>query len=190
MHPNWRIPEENEKPFRDALNHAGLRHVSELHTMLEQMPEEQLAGSIGLCGFVSAYTAIDVVSRRWPTDAGLRQMAQGIAEEGTEYERFGVTEQNVYLWLSQCAIGLNAYTDVFADAFDDPYKFMAAPFFFTANIIARFRPRESDIGDFLDLIETAYEQAFAVDLNLLPALMVRNRLAQKTQEQGASTGNQ
>ena len=190
MHPSWRIPVGNEKPFRDALNHASMRRAGELHSMLQQMPEEQLAGSTGLCSYVSAYTAIDVVSRRWPTDDGLRRMAQAIAEEDNSYEQFGVTEQNMYLWLSQCALGFNAYNSVFVDVFDDTRKFMAAPFFFTVNMLSRFRPKESTMGDFLDMIETAYETAFALDLNVLPALMVRDRITRKVQAQGAGTGNQ
>jgi hypothetical protein len=44
MHPGWRIPAEIEKPFRDALDHAAKRRVSELHSMLERLTEEQMAG--------------------------------------------------------------------------------------------------------------------------------------------------
>ena len=189
MHPSWRIPEKSEETFREALNQASMRRVSELHSMLERLPEEQLAGIVGLCGLVSAYTAIDVVGRRWPTDAGLRQMAQGIAEGENSDEQFGVTEQNVYLWLSQCALGFRAYAEVFGDLFDDPYKFLAAPFFFTINVLARFRPKETPIGDFLNVIEDAYEKAWLLDLNLLPALMVRARIPQPQQAPDTSAGS-
>jgi hypothetical protein len=180
--PGLGIPDESEHFFREALNHAGQCHVSELHDMLEPMPDEQLSGIIGLCGLVSAYTVIDVMGRAWPTDDGLRQIAHVITEEGKDYEQFGVTEQNLHLWLSQCAIRFNAYAEVFVDTFDDPRMFVAAPFFFTANIVARFRPRESRTGDFLDMIENAYESAFAFDPKLLPALMVRDRITRKAQE--------
>jgi hypothetical protein len=189
MHPSWRIPAEAEESFREALNLASTRRVSELHIMLERLPEEQLAGIVGLCGFVTAYTAIDVVERRWPTDAGLHRMAQGITEGENRDEQFGVTEQNLYLWLSQCALGFRAYAEVFGDLFDDPYKFLAAPFFFTVNVLIRFRPKETPIGDFLDMIEDAYEKAWLLDLNLLPALMVRARMPQPQQASDTSAGS-
>jgi hypothetical protein len=178
MHPSWRIPEELEKPFRKALDHASQRRVSELHSMLGQLTEEQLDTAVGLCGLVSAYTIINTVSRRWPTDAGLRHAARRITEGDNRDEQYGVTEQNVYLWLSQCALGFKAYAEIFGDVFDDPYELMAAPFFFTINLLARFHPKETSPSDFLNLIETAYETASLLDLNLLPALMVRARMPQ------------
>jgi hypothetical protein len=189
MKPSWRIPEETEKPFRKALDHASARRVSELHDMLFRLPEERLAEAVGLCGFVSAYTAIDVVERRWPTDAGLRRIAERITEGENRDEQFGVTEQNLYLWLSQCALGFKAYAEVFGDVFDDPHEFLAAPFFFTINLLARFHPKETSVSDFLNLIETAYEGAWTLDLNLLPALMVRARVPQPEQVPGGGTGS-
>ena len=182
MQTTWRIPQETEKPFRAALDHASMRRVSELHSMLERLPEDQLAGAVGLCGLATAYTAIDVVERMWPTDAQLRRIAERTVAGENPDEQFGVTEQNVYLWLSQVAFGLRAYSEVFGDLFDDPYKFLAAPFFFTINLLARSIPKGTTVGDFLNLIENAYEGAGVLDLNLLPALMVRARLEKKAQE--------
>jgi hypothetical protein len=181
MHPSWRIPEETEKPFRKALDHASRHEVSEMHSMLEQLTQEQLEGAAGLCGLVSAYTVINAVSRRWPTDTGLRHMAKLITEGENRYEQYGVTEQNIYLWVSQCALGFKSYAEIFGDVFDDGYEFMAAPFFFTFNLLAWFHPKDTSVGDFLNLIETAYETASLLDLNLLPALMVRARMPQPEQ---------
>jgi hypothetical protein len=181
MYPSWRIPEELEKAFRDALNHASKRRVSELHSMLEQFTPEQLGITIGLCGLVSAYTVINAVDRRWPTDAGLRHTAKIITEGENRDEQCGVTEQNVYLWLSECTFGFKAYVEIFDGVFDDPHEFAAAPFFFTINLIAWFRPKGTSVSDFLNLVETAYERAWLLDLNLLPALMVRARMPQPEQ---------
>ena len=187
MHPSWRIPEEIEKSFRTALDHASKRRVSELHSMLEQLTEEQLDGAVGLCGLVSAYTVINTISRRWPTDAGLRHMAKRMTEGENRDEQCGVTEQNVYLWVSQCVFGFKPYAEIFDGVFDDPYEFMAAPFFFTINLLAWFRPEGTSVSDFLNLVETAYERAWLLDLNLLPALMVRARMPQP--EQAPDTRN-
>lgn len=189
MQPSWRLPEESEKPFRTALGHAAKRRSSELGDMLAQMSDEQLAGAVGLCAIVSAYTAIDVTKRKWPTDPQLDEIAKVTVEGGTSFAEFGVTEKNVHLWLSQCALGFKSYADVFGDRFDDSYKFLAAPFFLTVNLLATFVPKGQTIWEFLNTIETAYEAAWQADLNLLPALMVRARMPQAEQTLGATPGN-
>jgi len=188
MNQSWRIPAEVEKSFRDALGHASKRRLSELHGLLEELPEGQLVGAAGLCGLASAYTAIDVVERRWPTDDGLRRIAAKTVEGNNPDEQFGVTEENLYLWLAQCALGFNAYSEVFKDRFTDKHTFLAAPFFFTINVLATFSPKSKSVWEFLDSIENAYEAASLLDLNLLPALMVRARMPQPNQNpNGASS---
>lgn len=178
MNPSWRLPKEIEKPFRKALDHASKRRISELHGLLGEMTDEQIAGAIGLCGFATAYVAIDVVERRWPTDAGLRRMAENLMKDGNPDERFGVTAENVYLFTSQCALGFKPYADVFADIFSNPDELLTAPFFITINVLAAYVPKGQTIWEFLEQIESAYEGAWMLDLNLLPALMVRARMPQ------------
>lgn len=182
--PSLGLPREIEKPFRDALGHAAKQRVSELHAHLAKLTDEQIAGSIGMCGFVSAYTAIDVVSRRWPTDAGLHHMAGKVMAGGNRDEPHGVTEQNLYRFLSECALGFKPYAEVFDDLSDDPHKYLAAPFFFTLNLLATFCPQGKTIWEFLDQIENAYEGAWLLDLNVLPALMVRARMSKSEQTSG------
>lgn len=188
MNPNWRLPKEIEEPFREALGHAAKRRVTELHGMLAELSDEQIAGAVSLCGFICAYTAIDVVERKWPSDAGLRRMAQKTVSGENPDEQYGVTEQNVYLFLSQCALGFKPYAEVLDDLADDPHKLLAAPFFFTVNLLATFCPKGKSIWEFLERIESAYEASWALDLNLLPALMVRARMPQPEQNPGGSLG--
>lgn len=184
MSPGWRLPQEIEKPFRDALDHAAKGRVNELHDLLRSLTEEQIASAISLCGFATAYTAIDVVERRWPTDAGLRQMAAKTVEGDNPAERFGVTEQNVYLFVSQVALGFKPYVEVFGSVFADPAELFAAPFFITVDVLASFVPKGQTIWEFLELIEDSFEKAWLLDLNLLPALMVRARIPQPEQTPG------
>jgi hypothetical protein len=188
MNPSWRISEEIEKPFRDALDHAAKRRVSELHGMLARLTDEQIAGAIGLSSFVTAYVAINAVSRRWPTDHGLHVLAQKTVEGGTSFAEFGATEQNVYLFTSKCALGFEPYGEAFNGVFDDPHEFLSAPFFITVSVLATFVSKGQTIWEFLNLIETAYEAAWLADLNLLPALMVRSRMPQPEPSPDAGTG--
>lgn len=185
MQANWRLPEEIEKPFRDGLDHAAKRRVTELRAMLEHLTDEQLAGAVSLCGFVAAYTAINAVSRRWPTDQGLHVLAEKTVAGENPDQQFGVTEQNVYLFVSQCALGFKPYADVFGDVFTDPQEFFAAPFFIAVNVLTAFLPKGKTLWEFLELIESAYEAAWLLDLNLLPALMVRARMPQPEQTLGS-----
>ncbi|MBO0803741.1 MAG: hypothetical protein J2P25_11805 [Nocardiopsaceae bacterium] len=186
MTESWRLPREYEEPFREALDHASKRRIGDLHALLRGLTEQQATAAISLCGYVCAYTAINTVSRRWPTDGGLRLMAEKTPKGVEEDAPYGVTEENVYLYLSKCALGFQSYADVFGDVFGSLEETLAAPFFITVDLMATFLPKGQTIGDFLDIIEDAYEKAWLLDLNLLPALMVRARMPQP---EGASDGS-
>lgn len=189
MNPSWRIPEETEKPFRKALDHASKRRTDDLRGLLEQLDEEQLSGAVGLCALAAAYAAVDVVSRKWPTDDGLRLMAKKVVE-GNHDEHFGVTEENVYLFLSQCALRFKPFPEVFGDSLGDPDRSLAAPFFLAVDVLATFTPKGKTIWEFLEQIESAYEGAWQLDLNVLPALMIRARMPQPGQASGTSSAGQ
>jgi hypothetical protein len=190
MNESWRLPREIEAQFRDALDHAAKRHISELHALLHSMTDrQQIDAAVHLCGLVAAYTAINTVSRRWPTSSGLHLMAEKIAQAKVD-EPYGVTEQNVYLFLSRCALGSESFADVFGDAFEDADAFIAAPFFLTVDTLATFVPKGQTIWEFLDVIEDAYEKAWLADLSLLPALIVRARMQQEQQAPGSTAEGQ
>jgi hypothetical protein len=116
-------------------------------------------------------------------------MAKETVKGGTSSEEFGVTQRNMHLWLSRCALGFNAYAEVFAEVFEDPARFLTVPFFLTVNLLATFVPKGRTIWEFVDQIEAEYEGAWLLDLNLLPALMVRSRMPQPEQTPGASTAS-
>lgn len=128
-----------------------------------------------------------MVERRWPPDASVRRMAEGVARAKADAP-YGVTEENAYLFLSRCALGFESYGDVFGDAFEDADTFAAAPFFLTIDMLAAFRPKDKSIWEFLDVIEDSYERAGLLDLNLLPALMMRARMPLPEQPPNASVG--
>lgn len=175
------IPLKYEKSFRDALNHAGHKRVEELRALLGGMSDHEVAAAVQLCGLTAAYTAINVVSRRWPTDEGLRLIGEKTEESAGSDRWPGVTTQNVYLFLSRCALGFEDFTEVLGSAFKDADDLLMAPFFVTVQVLGTFGPKEKSIGEFLDMVEDAYEKAWQLDLNLLPALMVRARIPQPGQ---------
>jgi hypothetical protein len=89
----------------------------------------------------------------------------------------------------ECAFGFEPYADV-GDVFEDAHELLAAPFFFTINMILRFHPDGKSFGEFLNMIETAYEAAWLLDFNLLPARMVRARMQQEQQAPGSTAEGQ
>lgn len=178
MQPIWRIPASIEDPFRETLGRVIEHRIGELHSALEQMSQEELEGGVGLCGLVSAYVVIDTVGRRWPADVHMRRMAQKIAEAESRDAEYGVTEENLYLWLSKCALGFKPYAEIFESVFENPYTFLAAPYFFTRHLLSRFRPKGKTAAEFLEDIEKAYEMAGLLNRDLLPALMVQERMSQ------------
>jgi hypothetical protein len=190
MNDSRRFPKEFEEPFRDALDHAAKRRTAELRVLRERLTAQQVEATVGLCGLAAAYTAINAVGRKWPTDSGLRLMAKKTVEDGNRDEQSGVTEQNMYLFLSECALGFKPFAKVFAGVFEDPDEFFAAPFFLTINLLATFLPEGQTVWEFLDVIEDAYEKAWLLDLNLLPALMVRARMPQPEQTPNARSAGQ
>lgn len=183
-----RIPRKDEEAFRDAINHASHKRVDELRAHLNSLTDEQVATAINLCAFVSAYTAIDVVRRRWPTDDEIRQIADGTAKSAGENPWPGVTAQNLYLFLSRCALGFEDLSTVLGSEFKDTDDLLMAPFFWTIHLLATFGPQGLSVADFLDVVEDAYEKAWLLDLNLLPALMVRARMPQPGQASDAGAG--
>lgn len=180
--PPWKLSEEIEKPFRHALDRAAKGKPDEVRELLHGMTDEQIAGCLTMSGWVAAYTAINAVSRRWPTDHGLHVLAQKVVEGGNRDEAQGVTEENVYKYVSEVALQCKSYADVFDGVFEDPGESLSAPLFIAVNVLTTFLPKDKTIWEFLDQIETAYEAAYLVDLNVLPALMVRARMPQPEQQ--------
>lgn len=189
MNTGYGIPQKDEEAFRAALNHAGHKRVDELRSALDRMTDQQIATAVRLCGFVSAYTVIDVVNRRWPTDEGVRLIAEKTARSAGANAWPGVTEQNLHLFLSRCALGFEDFTVVLNDAFPDADDLLMAPFFLTIQLLGTFGPSEQSISAFLDVVEDAYEKAWQLDLNLLPALMVRARMPQPGKTPDSAAGN-
>jgi hypothetical protein len=80
-----------ERPTRTMLGHAIRSELGELADVIRAIGDENLAASIPLCVFASAYIAIDV-SGRWPADADLREIASRATKS---LHRLDISEQAV-----------------------------------------------------------------------------------------------
>lgn len=170
-----RIAPEAEKPFRKALGHAARGELEEMEKLLAGISEEQVAEGLSLCVLVAGYTAIDVCGREWPNDANLHRIAKGTTT-GSNAQKVGLQERDVYDFVTRASLRFEPVNSVFPE----PERMVMLPFLITAHLLVSFGPREKEWWEFLDSIEESFEAADAVDLDLLPALMLRSRRAAST----------
>jgi hypothetical protein len=159
-----------EKPFRKALGYAARAEAEEMAVVLENLSQAQAVEGIALCAFTAAYTAMDVVGRQWPDEANLRRMAAGTVT-GANARKLSLTEQDVYDFIERVSIRFEPIDRVFPE----PDRMITLPYYITAHLLVSFGPSEQQWWEFLDRAEAAYEVAQSVDLDVLPALMLRAR---------------
>jgi hypothetical protein len=165
------IDRKVEQATRLMLGHAIRHELDDLAALIRTVGNETLVGSIPLCLFASAYTAIDVCER-WPTDADVREIAKNAAESVT---RLDISEQEIYEYLSRIALGSEKLDDVFSAE-----GIVTVPLYATANLLLTFCPHEKDWWEYLDQIWDAAEAAERTSLTILPALMLRARRESST----------
>jgi hypothetical protein len=153
-----------ERPTRTMLGHAIRSELGELADVILAIGDENLAASIPLCVFASAYIAIDV-SGRWPADADLHEIASRATKS---LPRLDISEQAVYEYLSRVALGAERMDEVFSIE-----EVGTIPLFATAKLLLKFAPEEKEWWEYLDQIWDAEEAAERASLTVLPALMLR-----------------
>jgi hypothetical protein len=160
-----------EQKTRTMLGHAIRHELEELASVIQAAGNDTLLASIPLCLFASAYIAIDVCER-WPTNTDIREIAKSAAESETG---LGITEQEIYEYLSLVALGTERLDDIFSVDGVSPI-----PLFATANLLLTFRPKEKHWWEYLDQMWDAADNAERTSLSVLPALMLRARKERKS----------
>ncbi|MGH3246807.1 MAG: hypothetical protein ACRDOI_11430 [Trebonia sp.] len=167
-HGKPRIGADIEKPFRDALEHALRNEHEEMFEVLLRLNDEQIASCLDLCATVSGYIAIDVCGRQWPDEDNLRRIGEATTESSNA-RAFGLKAEDSYAYVKRVALRgepLNTVLSPLADA-------ATLSFVITGHLLVAFRPADQHWWEYLNKIETAYEAAQTVDLDLLPALILR-----------------
>jgi hypothetical protein len=162
-----RIEPNIEKPTRTLLGHAVRGELQELAPQIQAVGDAAYRQSLAYCLAIAAYIAIDV-SRRWPTDADIREIAARTAQATTKFE---LGDSDICDYLSRAALGNERIDDVFSSL---PAA-GALPLLITARLLVSFRPQGTDWWEYLDQIEAAFEAAETIDLSVLPALTLRSR---------------
>lgn len=162
-----------EKPFRYALGHAARGEYDQLTSGLTALDEEVRSAATGLCILVAGYNALRICRGQWPDEPNLREMAEGTATVGTRAREAGLREEEVYAFLTRVCLRFEPPLDVFSN--EDEQATIERIFIITAHFMATYCPRELSIWELLDQIEESLEIASALDLAVLPALMLRSR---------------
>lgn len=160
-----------EKPTRDLLGYAIRGELDQMSHLIYSIDDERYMQSTALCIAIVGYVAIDASGMRWPSDAALREMARHAAETTTTFE---LSETQISEFLSRVVFGADKLDQVFADLGVST----TLPILATARILVAFRPhraRDQNWWDYLEVIEKALEAAPAIDLSVLPALMLRSQ---------------
>jgi len=161
-----RIDPKVEKPTRTMLAHAVRGELDELSGVIQGIEDEQrFRDCLDMCVIIAGYVAVDVLGPEWPTETGLRRMAQNAAKAEDEYR---LDESQVYDYLRKSAVGFQGLDRVFATS----EEMASWPIVITASLLTTFCPRGKEIWSYLDDIEEALEQAGSVKPSAYPAMIL------------------
>lgn len=155
-----------ERATRKMLSHAGRGELDALSETIKDLGDnKRYLECLELCIQISGYVAVDVLGPAWPTDAGLRQMAEGAVKAEDEYE---LKVDEVYDYLRKCAVGFQSIDQVF------PVPEQAAiwPIVMTSSLLLSYRPKGKDVGEYLDEIEESLVAAASVEPFVLPGMIL------------------
>jgi hypothetical protein len=105
---------------------------------------------------------------QWPSEAVVRKIAHNAATAETHLH---LNEPEIYDYISRAVLGSEPIDDVFF-AVETAFTL---PVLITASMLLTFCPRDKEWWEYLDAIWNAIESAAAVDMSVLPALMLRAR---------------
>jgi hypothetical protein len=163
-----RIDPTIEKPTRDLLGHAIRGELDQMSHLIYSIGDQRFLECTALSISVAGYIAIDVCRMQWPGEADLREIARHAAETTTDFD---LSASQVYDFLSRVVLG----TDKLDQFFSDLAIATTLPVLVTARVLVSFCPRDKEWWEYLEVIEEAIEAASAIDLSVLPVLMLRSR---------------
>lgn len=161
-----RIDPKVEEPTRTVLAHAVKDELDAIPRAVESMDDALFRQCIGLCVAVAGYVTVDVLGPDWPTDAGIRRMAEHAANAEVAYE---LDAGRIHEYLGKSAVGFQSLEQVFRTA----EEVSTGPFLMTAGLLLTFCPRGKTIWEYLDEIEEGLETADSLKPSVLPAAILR-----------------
>lgn len=154
------------KATREMLSHAGRGELDEVAKVMQGLgDDERFRQCLELCVKIAAHIAVDVLGPNWPTDAGLRRMAENLVKAEDEYE---LDADQFFDYLKKAALGFQPANQVFPSM----EQASILPIVMTASMILSYRPKDQDPGEYLSGIEEGIQWAESVPPTALPSMIV------------------
>jgi hypothetical protein len=115
---------------------------------------------------------------KWPNDATVREIAEHLAATGTTAKRLRLDAGEIYAYPSRAVFGPERVEDVITG---EP-AFTRLPVIVAERALAVYSPKDMNVWDYLDRIESAIETASALDASVLPAAVMRAHLPEPEAE--------
>jgi hypothetical protein len=167
-----RINAKAETALREALGSVARLENLQIESALAGLDDRERAEALGLAVVITGYVVVDVCGNQWPNQASVRRIADDLATTGTIAKGFPLHAGQIYEYLSRTVLGSERIEDVIPD---EP-EFMRLPVIVAEQALAVYCPKELEIWEYLDRIESAIETASALDPAALPAAVLRAHL--------------
>ena len=180
-----RINAKVEKALRDAMGHVAHAEADRIEPALAMLDGAERTEALALSIMVACYVVVDVCQSQWPDDASVQRIADGLTTVGTTAERLHLSAGEIYAYLSRSVLDAEPLEDVIPD---EP-MFTRLPIIVAQRAVGLYRPdKGKGWWDYLDQIESAIENAAALDTTVLPAAVMRAYLTKpEAGGQGQST---
>jgi hypothetical protein len=162
-----RINAKVEKALRTAMGHVAHAEPDQIEPDLGVLDDDERLEAIALSMAVACYVVIDVCRNRWPSDASLRQVAEGLATTGTTARELQLDAGEIYTYLAGTVFGGRHLEDVILG------EATRLPVIVAERATVVYSPKEMDWWVYLDQIEAALEAASALDATVVPAVVMR-----------------
>jgi hypothetical protein len=159
-----------ETALREALATVARLEPGQVEPSLAGLSDSECAEAISLAVIITGYVGVDACGNQWPTQSSVRRIAEDLATTGKVARTFELDAELVYQYLSRAVFGSERLEDVLPDA----SQFIQFPIIVADQILGVYCPKEIEIWDYLDRIESAIEAAWALEPTVLAAAVLRS----------------
>jgi hypothetical protein len=169
----WSINAKAETALREALAAVTRLELDQIEPALDVLDERELAEALGVAVLITGYVAVDSCGTDWPTQHSIRRIAKDLATTGTVSKQLKLDSEKIYQFLSRVVLGSESVDKFFKP--EDP-EFARFPIIVAHRATGVYCPREIEIWDYMDQIESAIEAAWTLPSTVLTAAVLRSYL--------------
>jgi hypothetical protein len=164
-----RINDKADNALRNALTGAAAAEPDQIDAHLALLDDAERTDVLTLTNLVTCYVMIDACGAQWPIPSSVRRIAGHLATTGTLAERLHLDAEEIHAYLSRVVVGPERLQDVIPD---EP-AFTRLPVIVALQALVVYSPKEMEVWDYLDQVESAIETALDLDAVVLPAAVMR-----------------